>query len=82
MTLRWECATQTDYVRIMEPGEQLPQPAQKKQDVSVADLVNDLHEKQKGLDVHELSMKQVELEKDTLKKQHELEFSTLKKRLE
>lgn len=46
------------------------------------DLVTDLHEKQKGFDVHALTMKQVKLQEQTLKKQHDAAIKALEDRLD
>ena len=43
--LKWEMATQTDPIEIVNPDAAKP--------VSVHDLVTELHEKQKQFDVHE-----------------------------
>ena len=43
--LKWEMATQTDYVKILNPYEQEPLPQKKQSPPTVHDLVEDLHAK-------------------------------------
>ena len=71
--LKWEMATQTDPIEIVNPDATKP--------VSVHDLVTELHEKQKQFDVHEQTMRQVQLREETLKQEHETRMATLNDRI-
>ena len=73
--LKWEMATQTDPVQFASDADR------PREQLTVHDLVTDLHDKSKSLDIHALTLKQVEVREETLQSEFEAERRQLQDRI-